>query len=171
MTKHATAAGLAQAHVEIRRARVLDALDRPAEPAGAAAEPLPPEQVEFLCREAEDLYWNELSWEEVTDEERIGDGHLTELVFPGLLAFVDGLLVERVPSDSLAPARPHPDVVEAVLIFLAEQYTRLGAELESGADSEQMVWARAMTARLIDLVIYRLYALDAAERETVDGIG
>lgn len=170
MTKNATAAGLAQAHVEIRRARVLDALDRPATPVGADADPLPAAHIEFLCREAEELYWNELSWEEVTDEERIGDGHLTELVFPGFLAFVDGLLVEHVPSDSLAPARPHPDAVEGVLGFLADQYTGLSAELEAGADSERIVWARAMTARLIDLVMYRLYALDTAEREKVDGL-
>lgn len=171
MTKHAAASGHAQAHLEIRRARVLDALDRPAHPVGSDAEPLPAEQVEYLRREAEDLYWNELSWEEVTDEERIGDGHLTELVFPGLLAFIDGLLVEEVPGDSLAPARPHPDVVEAVLAFLAEQYTLLSSELEDGIDSEKVVWARAMTARLIDLGMYRLYALDAAEREAIDGLG
>lgn len=168
MTKHAADPGMAQAHVEIRRARVVDALDRPARVAGAGAEPLPRDRVEFLCREAEDLYWNELSWEQLTDEEEISGGHLTEMVFPGLLAFVDGLLVERAPVDSLAPARPHPDVVEAILLFLAERYTALTADLESGADSERIVWARAMTARLIDLVLYRLYELTPSEQERID---
>lgn len=170
MMKHAALNGFVQAHLEARRARVLDALNRDARPLGADAEPLPAEQVEFLCREAEDLYWNELSWEELTDEEQVVGGHLTELVFPGLLAFVDGLLVEQVPHDSLAPARPHPDAVEAILAFLAERCAVLSAELEGGVDSERTVWARAMTMRLIDLVLYRLYGVDAAEREEIDAL-
>lgn len=168
MTKQAADPGLAQAHVEIRRARVRDLLDRPVEATGADADPLPTDRVEHLCREAEDLYWNELSWEELTDEEEIAGGHLTEMVFPGFLSFVEALLIERVPADSLAPARPHPDVVEAILAFLAERYTVLTAELEAGADSERVVWARAMTARLIDLVLYRLYELTPAEQERID---
>lgn len=170
MTKHAALNGLAQAHVEIRRARILDALDREVRPVGADAEPLPAEQVSYLLKEAEDLYWNELAWEELTDEEEVSGGHLTEMVFPGFLAYVEGLLVDRVPDDSLAPARPHPDVVEAVLGFLGERYTVLSADLEGGVDSEQTVWARAMTARLIDLVLFRLYGLDATEREEIDAL-
>jgi hypothetical protein len=165
MTNDAAVPGLAQAHVEIRKARIRDALERPVGPVNAETAPLPPDHVEFLCREAEDLYWNELSWEELTDEEEIAGGHLTELVFPGLLSFVDALLVAEAPGDSLSPARPHPDAVEAILTFLAERYTGLTAELEGGADSERMVWARAMTARLIDLVLYRLYDLSPAEQE------
>lgn len=170
MTKHAADPGLAQAHVEIRRARIRDLIDRPLEVPGADADPLPADRIEHLCREAEDLYWNELSWEELTDEEEISGGHLTELVFPGFLSFVEALLIETVPADSLAPARPHPDVVEAILAFLAERYTVLTAELEAGADSERVVWARAMTARLIDLVLYRLYELTPAEQERIDEV-
>lgn len=170
MTKQAADPGLAQAHLEIRKARIRDALDRGVAPASADAEPLPEDRIAHLCREAEDLYWNELSWEQLTDEEQVSGGHLTEMVFPGFLAFVEALLIERVPEDSLAPARPHPDVVQAILTFLSERYVVLTADLEAGADSERVVWARAMTARLIDLVLYRLYELSPAEQEEIDRV-
>lgn len=171
MSKHAAEPGLAQAHVELRRAWILDSVRRPLRAAGEGAEPLAPERVRYLRREAEELFWNELSWEELTDEERIAEGHLTELVFPGFLAFVEGLLVEHAPADSLAPPRPHPDVVEEILVFLAEHWTAFSAELESGADSERLVWARAMTGRLIDLVLYRLYRLRPEEVEEIEALG
>ncbi len=161
---------MAQAHVELRRARIMDGVDRAIAPAGAGAEPLPPDRIEHLRREAEDLYWNELSWEELTDEEQIGGGHLTELVFPGFLAFVNGLLLMEGPRNSVVPPRPHPDAVEAILVFLAERYTVMTADLENGADSERVVWARAMTARLIDLVLVRLYALSPDEQEGLDAV-
>jgi hypothetical protein len=166
-----TEPGAARAFVEHRRARLASALDRPLRPLGEGAEPLDPARAEYLCREAEELYWNELAWEELTDEELVGGGHLTELVFPGVLAFVEGLLVEKVPADSLAPARPHPDVVERILTFLAVQHATFAAQLESGIDSERVVWARAMTAALVDLVLCRLYGVSAEELETIDAKG
>jgi hypothetical protein len=165
MSKDTVDAGQAQAFVELRRARLTEAVDRPLRPLGEGAEPLDRDRADFLRREAEELYWNELAWEELTDEELIGGGHLTELVFPGFLAFVDGLLLEQVTADSRAPARPHPDVVEELLVFLAERQLAFGSELERGADSERIVWARAMTARLVDLVLSRLYGLTAEELE------
>lgn len=171
MSNHAAEPGLAQAFIEWRRARIRDAISRPLTPAGATADPLPTEHVEFLRQEAEDLFWNELSWEELTDEERVAGGHLTELVFPALLAFISGLLVEQVPADALAPARPRADVVEEILGFLAERFATFTAELEGGADSERLVWARAMTARLIDLVLYRLYRLTPREMEEIESLG
>ncbi len=171
MSKHAAEPGLAQAHVELRRARVFAAIERPLEPAGAGAEPLAAERAAFLLREAEDLFWNELSWEQLMDEEEIDGGHFTEMVFPAFLAFAEGLLVERVPDDAIAPARPHPDVVEEILVFLGERFAAFTAELEAGADSERLVWARAMTARLIDLVLYRLYRLSHEEVEGIEAIG
>jgi hypothetical protein len=159
-----------QGYVERRRARICAAAGRAAEPtAFRDVELLSPERLEFFVREAEELYWNELAWEELTDEEAItGGGHLTELVFPGLLAFVEGLLVDKVPHDALAPARPHPDAVEAILQFLGERYASTTQELEAGVDSQKVVWGRAMTARLIDLVLYRLYRLTPAEQEQVE---
>jgi len=168
MSKHAAEPGTAQAYVEMRRARIHDAVDRPLAPVAPDAEPLPAERLAFFRREAEELYWNELSWEELTDEELVAGGHLTEMVFPGFLAFVEGLLVDRAPADSLAPARPHPDAVEEILTFLGERCTELAAELEAGVDSQRVVWARSMTCQLVDLVLYRLYRLTASEREQLE---
>lgn len=168
MSRNAALSTTGQAYVERRRARLCGSLDRPATTAGADAEPLSTERMEFMRREGEDLYWNELEWEELTDEEAIPGGHLTEMVFPGFMAYIRGLLVEIVMEDALAPARPHPDVVEEILGFLGERYAEATAELEAGADSQKLVWQRHMTARLIDLVLYRLYRLTPAEQERLE---
>jgi hypothetical protein len=157
--------------VEARRSRLLEMLDRDVQAVGSGSIPLPAERIEFLRREGEELYWNELAWEELTDEERIPGGHLTELVFPGFLAFIDGLLVETVPSGVYEPPRPHPDVVEEILYFLGGRLAETRARLERGADSERLVWARAMTAHLIDLVLYRLYRVSPAEKEFLEARG
>ena len=168
MSKPTAEPSTAHAYVEQRRARLQGALRRPLRAAAADAEPLPADRLEFFRREAEDLYHNELAWEELTDEEVVVGGHLTEMVFPGMLAFVEGLLVERVPADALTPARPHPDAVEEILEFLGERYAELTAKLEAGADSQRLVWARAMTSHLVDLVLYRLYGLTPAEQEQLE---
>lgn len=168
MSRNAAVSGTGQVLVERRRARICAALARTVHPAGGDAPPLPADRLEFARKEAEDLYWNELSWEQLTDEEAIPGGHLTEMVFPGFLAFVEGLLVERAPADALAPARPHPDAVEEILTFLGERWAEATAEIEAGADSQNLVWARMMTCRLIDLVLYRLYRLTPAEQERLE---
>ena len=168
MSRNAALSGTGQAYVERRRSRICAALQRPATVVAADAEPLSPERMEFIRHEAEELYWNELAWEEMTDEEAIPGGHLTEMVFPGLLAFIEGLLVDDVPADAPAPARPHPDAVEEILAFLGERFAEATARLESGADSQKLVWARCMTAQLIDLVLYRLYRLSPAEQERLE---
>jgi hypothetical protein len=169
MRKQAAETGMPQAHLETRRSRIIERLDRTVEPVGLGGAPLSREKIDHLVREAEELYWNELAWEELTDEEMVEGGHLTELVFPGLLAFVDGLLLESLPSAVSGRARPHPDVVEEILLFLAERYADATVRLEQGADSGTLVWARAMTAQLIDLVLYRLYRISPAEREDLEG--
>lgn len=171
MSKNTVEPGIAQAHVELRRARLVEAIGRPLRTPGADAPPLAADKLDFFRREAEELYWNELAWEELTDEESVFGGHLTELVFPAFLAFVEGLLVEKVPEDSLAPARPHPDAVEEILLFLGERYAAFTTELERGADSERIVWARAMTARLMDLVLARLHGIDVQELGRMDERG
>jgi hypothetical protein len=156
--------GAVQAIVEVRRARVFAALGGPRPPAGAGAAPLPSDRLIHLRREAEELYWTELSWEELTDEEAItGAGHMTEMVFPGFLTFVGGLLVSGVPD-----ARPHPDAVEEILGFLAERFAACTQELENGVDSQKVVWARQMTGHLLDLVLYRLYRLSPQEIEALE---
>lgn len=168
MAEHTAEPGTAQAYVELQRARILAAMHRPAERPAPDHVPLPLRQLEHLRREAEELYWNELSWEELTDEEVIDGGHLTELVFPAFLAFVDGLLVNRPGAGADVVVRPHPDAVEEILTFLAERYTSFTSDLERGIDSGRVVWARAMTMHLIYLVLYRLYRLSAEEREEVE---
>lgn len=155
--------GIAQALIEMRRARVrVLAGAGPADRCRATVR-LPSERGAFLLAEAQDLYWNELSWEELTDEELVAGGHLTELVFPAFLAFVDGLLTESGSGS-------HPDVVEEVLTFLGSRLAGYTAELDYGADSERLIWARAMTADLIDLVLCRLYRLSPRERDRVMSI-
>ena len=168
MTRNTAESGAAQAYVAQRRARIFHILGRTPEAVGGDAEPLAPDRLAFLRREAEELYWNELVWEELTDEEAITGGHLTEMVFPAFLAFVDGLLVDRVPEDALAPAAPHPDAVEEILSFLGERYAEATADLESGCDSQKVVWARLMARQLIDLALCRLYRLSAAEQEMLE---
>jgi hypothetical protein len=166
MSHHAAGPDAAQVHVELRRARLLDSIRRPVRDLESTS-PIPRYRIEHLVKDAEELYWNELSWEEITDEERVAGGHLTELVFPGFLSFVDALVhQDRWRADGECF---RPDVVEEVLLFLGERYSFLTAELEGGADSQRVVWARAMTAHLTDLVLYRLYALSPEERERIEG--
>jgi hypothetical protein len=162
-----TAVGAAQV-IEMRRARIFDALGQARPPVGAGAERLSAEALVHLRREAEELYWTELSWEELTDEEAItGAGHMTEMVFPGFLTFVGGLLVDDFRPDAPAP-RPHPDAVEEILAFLGERFVAATQELENGIDSQKVVWARQMTSHLIDLVLYRLYRLSPQEVEALE---
>jgi len=151
--------------VEQRRARIFGLLGRTPTRVGNDAVPLSPERLAYLRREGEELYWNELVWEELTDEEAITGGHLTEMVFPAFLAYVDGLLVDHVAADSSAPASPHPDAVEEILTFLGERYSEATVDLENGCDSQKVVWARLMARQLIDLVLCRLYRLGSAEQE------
>ncbi len=169
MTRNTAAPGAAQAFVEQRRARICRLLGHTPVPAGLGADPLPPEGLAHMRSEAEELYWNELVWEELTDEEAVtGGGHMTEMVFPGFLTFVDGLLLEEVHASSAHAAVPHPDAVEEILTFLGERYTEATVELEAGADSQKVVWARLMTRQLIDLTLFRLYRLGRAEQEMLE---
>jgi len=167
MPTHTAGPGIPGTLIDSRRARIIQAFDHVVEPVQASPS-LSREQADFLLKDAEDLYWNELAWEEITDEERVSGGHLTELVFPGFLAFVDALLLESSPRGVDEAPRPHPEVVEEILLFLAERHADPSGGLEQGADSERLVRARAMTTRLIDLVLYRLYRLSDGEREEIE---
>jgi hypothetical protein len=170
MTRQTADSGAAQRVVEKHRARILTAVDRPTRVVGQGAEALVPDRREFLRLEAEDLYWNELSWEEETREERVVGGHLTELVFPGFLSFIDGLLPGRSTVDLAGGPRPHPDVVEEILLFLGEREAELTWALERGADSERLVWARTLTAGLIDIVLCRLHQITPTELEDLEAL-
>ncbi len=135
-----------------RRARLEQILQ------GALVPPRPsgiePERRQFLLEEAEELYWNELEWEKLTAEEMQGGRELVEFAFPGFLAFVDGLLLKEANPDSQVPARPRPEVVEDLLLFLSKRHLELLPESD-----EQSVLEREMTTRLIDLVLYRLHGI------------
>jgi len=163
--------------IEGRRERLERILERDlSPPPGADTDPLTDEKRQYLLGEAEDLYWNELEWENITEEERLDGGALTELAFPGLLAFVRGLLLQETMPDALAPARPRPEVVEDILRFLAERVVELRDEApdEGGEDEARAEVELAMTNRLIDLVTYELYELDDGEIERVEsavGVG
>jgi len=125
---------------------------------------------DFLREEAEDLYWNELEWENITDEEALEEGPLTELAFPGFLAFVRGLLLTEVMPDALAPASPRPEVVEDILGFLAARVVELEDGL-AGPDpesEERMRMELDMTSRLIDLVLYQYHGLARTDIERLE---
>lgn len=160
--------------LEGRTERLERILDRPLEPPeGTDDPPLTDEKKRYLLDEAQDLYWNELEWENITEEEQLDDGALTELAFPGLLAFVRGLLLTEAMPDALAPARPRPEVVDEILRFLGARVVELGDELDE-EDAEETARLRtelSMTSRLIDLILYELYGLDDAEVERVEEVG
>lgn len=143
-----------------RRSRLEHLLQSPLVPPRSSG--LSEDRRTFLREEAEELYWNELEWEKLTEEEMSqGGSELVELAFPGFLTFIDGLLLKQATQDSKVPATPRPEVVEDVLLFLATRYLELLPELDETARLE-----REMTERLIDLVLYRLHGIsvDAAAR-------
>jgi len=154
-----------------RRERIERVLRRTLEPpAPGSDEPLTDEARGYLMGEAEDLYWNELEWEHITDEEALEEGPITELTFPGLLAFVRGLLLHEVMPDSLSPANPRPSVVEDVLDFLANRVVELEDGLaEPGADEADRLRAGLdMTSSLVDRVLYLYHGLSGEDIERVE---
>ncbi len=115
---------------------------------------------EHLLEQARQLYWEELSWERLTDEEGLRRRGLVELAFPGFLAFVDGLLLREAAPDSRAPAHPRPEVAEDILLFLAGRAIAL-----TGETARERAAERDAALRLIDLVLYRLHRLDVEEAD------
>ncbi len=143
----------------LRLTRVLGReLTRPA-PSGT----LPDDHRRYLGQQAEELYWEELSWERLTSDEGLERRGLVELAFPGFLAFVEGLLLSEVAPDCTEPARPRPEVVEDILLFLAGRCV----ELEGGMEPEQTV-EREAAMRLLDLVLYRLHDVDVHEAQRLE---
>ncbi len=153
--------------IDARRTRMERALGRPLPQPQAADEPLAEDERDHLLQSAQDLYWNELEWEHITDEERLDEGKLTELAFPGFMAFVRGLLLEKVMPDALAPAKPHPEVVEDALRFLAGRVVELQDRLETEEDDDpqQTQEELKMTDRLIDLVLLAYHDVDPGDVE------
>jgi hypothetical protein len=140
-------------------------------PTAGADEPLPEETRQYLLSEAQDLYWNELEWENITDEEALDEGPVAELTFPGLLAYVRGLLLSEVMPDSLSPANPRPAVVADLLSFLAGRVVELEDGLAAPGDDEadRMRAELDMTSGVIDRVLYLYHGLGEADIEQVEG--
>lgn len=151
----------ARALIRERRAALGRAVRRELGPL-AAGEATRPESRSYLFEEACELYLNELSWEEITDEERVDDGALTEMVFPGLLAFLNALL----PGDGAEGPQDHRDVVHDFLLWLAaRRLTLREAEPVDGPERLRLRHEAAIADDLIDLVLALAYGLDEEERE------
>ena len=88
--------------------RIQQLLGRELQAPWPSSDPLPESDRSYLRETGEEFYWNDLEWEKLTGEEQVGEEFLTELAFPGFLAFVRGLLLEETMPDSVAPARPQP---------------------------------------------------------------
>lgn len=145
-----------------RRLRLARLLGRElARPASSGT--LPEAHRRYLGQQGEELYWEELSWERLTRDEGLGLRGLVELTFPGFLAFVDGLLLAEVAVDATAPARPRPEVVEDILLFLAGRCLELEGRMEPEPTVE-----RDATMRLVDLVLYRLHGVDVHEADRLE---
>lgn len=125
-----------------------------------------PESREYLFEEACELYLNEMNWEGLTEEEKVGDGELTEMVFPGLLAFIDALVPGPggVGDD---PSRDHPDVVRDFLLWLAARLRDLRRFEGEGHERERARREAAIIDDLLDLVAARLFGLSPEQLERV----
>ena len=153
---------LPEALLAWRRLRLTRLLGREL-PGPASSGTLPEEHRRYLVQQAEELYWEELSWERLTGDEGLGVRGLVELAFPGFLAFVNGLLLSEVAHDAATPARPRPEVVEDILLYLAGRCLELEGRMEPEPTVE-----REATMRLIDLVLYRLHGVDVHEAQRLE---
>ncbi len=158
--------------LEGRREKMERALGRPlAVPEPATGGELSESERDHLRNAATDLYLNELAWENITEEEQVDGEPLAELAFPGFLAFIQGLLLEQVMPDSLAPANPRPEIAEDLVKYLAERVVALQDGMgEDGSgdgdgDAEQEARDLALTDRLLDVVLFRLHGVDPADVE------
>ncbi len=146
-------------------------LDRELDPDDVIVRPTAPASRKHLFEDACDLYWNELNWEQLTDEERISGGELTEMVFPGLLTLVDALLPR---SDNGEPDRDreHRDVAHDFLLWLAGRLVELRTTRpDDEEDRERIRTEVQVTDDLIDLVSCRLYCLTDEETGRIRGFG
>ena len=129
----------------------------------------PPHVRQHLMEEATDLYWNELEWEHITHD--AGDDAI-ERAFPGLLAFVRGLLL-RESAPGLEDPCPRPEVVEELLRFLAGRVLELDELISAGevdGEPEKVRFELDMTDRLLDLVLYRWLELSPQEAARAEAV-
>jgi hypothetical protein len=150
--------------------RIQQILGRELRPRDPTGDPLQEKERAFLLETARELYWNDLEWEKLTGEERVDEEFLTELAFPGFLAFVRGLLLEEAQPDSPVPPRPRPEIVSEILTFLASRVVELEEDASStgGEDRAHREAELKMTSRLVDLVLYVHYKLTSDEVNAVE---
>lgn len=169
-TKEARSLDLAARTLVEERVRSLQRLvQRDLDPSDLILRPTAPAARRHLFEEACELYWNELNWEQLTDEELCAERELTEMVFPGLLALVDAWLPR---SDNGEPDRDreHRDVAHDFLLWLAARLVELRVQKpEDGADRVRIHREIQVTDELIDLVSFRLYCLTDIEIERLAG--
>lgn len=146
------------------RVRALRRLvDRELDPGDLVLRPTAPDSRKHLFEEACELYWNELNWEQITDEELTDGGELTEMVFPGLLTLIDALL-PRAANGEPDRGREHRDVAHDFLLWLSARLVELRSRKEEDADDRLQTRREAqITDELVDLVTYRLYSITDEE--------
>jgi hypothetical protein len=155
-----------------RRERMSRVLGRPLAAAETGSAPeVSNDAREHLLEDARDLYWNELEWEQITAEEETVGGPIVQLTFPGLLAYVRGLLLAETMPDALAPAEPRPEVVEEITRFLAGRVVEVEEALAVSEveEPERLRAELALTDGLIDHVLYELFSLGGDEIDLLEG--
>ncbi len=130
------------------------------------AERTPADQHDHLLEEAQQLYENELAWEEETGEESTEEGTVVALVFPGTLALVDALVTSHSAGEP-GEGGPHRDVVAAFAWWLSERLRKLRSGQIRGSATDRAKEVD-LTDRLIDLVLYRYCGLSVHEIERLD---
>jgi len=153
--------------IEERLRGLRRSVDRDLAPVDVVLRPTKPSSRTHLFEEACDLYWTELGWEEETGEESLGEGELTEMVFPGLLAFMDALL-PRNPNQEPDRDREHRDVAHDFLLWLAARLVDLRSDRPTAElERRRLRRQETLTDDLIDLVACRLYGLSSDEVERI----
>jgi hypothetical protein len=136
----------------------------------ASAAPLSAEGRTHLREELEELYWNDLEWENVTEEERMEGGSLPELTFPGVLALIRGLLLTEVARDAMEGPEPRPEVVEDFLGFLSGRILALRREAsgEPGEEGDRAALELRMTEGLLDRVLLEYHHVSPEDVGTLE---
>jgi hypothetical protein len=158
--------------VEERRRVLREAVGRALrEPrSNTSAPPLSAEGHAHLREELEELYWNDLEWENVTEEERMEGGSLPELTFPGVLALIRGLLLTEVAKDAMEGPEPRPEVVEDFLGFLSSRILTLRREAagEPGDEGDRAALDLRMTEALLDRVLIEYHRVSPEDVGTLE---
>ena len=151
--------------IQERLRGVRKSVGRDLTPVDVVLNPSRPAERRHLFEEACELYWNELNWEELTDEELVDGGELTEMVFPGLLAFIDAVLPRNTNGEPDRD-REHRDVAHDFMLWLGARLVELRNAKASDADARLRARREAaITDELIDLIAFRLYSLNGSEIE------